>query len=134
MYPLMDRTIPYSVAMPQRVAKDEEESTVSATAKLLGANLEALMKAHPDLSSNPKLSKKTKLSTSTISRLRNGGVEATMATLEVLSAAFHVEPWQLLVAGIDPGNLPVLMSESEAERKLRDHLRELLKEMRETAR
>lgn len=130
----MDYAITYSHAMAQRDTETDEESTASSTAKVLGKNLTTLMAAHKDLNSNPKLAKKTKLSGSTISRMRNGQVDANLDTLERLSQAFHVEPWQLLVPNVEAGNLPVLMPISEAERKLHDRLRELAKEMKESTR
>lgn len=87
------------------------------------------MASHSDLSSNPKLAKKTGLGTGSISRLRNGEVDPTLSTLEKLSKAFDVAAWQLLVPNIDPGNLPALLSASEAERKLWESLRQVAKEM-----
>jgi transcriptional regulator with XRE-family HTH domain len=127
--PPMDRGIPYSSFMPQKRGGKDEESTASSTAKVLGANLQALMASHSDLSSNPKLAKKTGLGTGSISRLRNGEVDPTLSTLEKLSKAFDVAAWQLLVPNIDPGNLPALLSASEAERKLWESLRQVAKEM-----
>lgn len=127
----MDRVIPYSRGMPRKSVIQTEESTASDTAKLFGANLSALMQAHPELGSNPKLAKKTGMSTASISRLLNGQVDATLATMEKIAAAFHVSPWQLLVPKIDPGNLPALLPHTEQERRLWERLREVAKEIKE---
>lgn len=89
------------------------------------------MASHLDLGSNPKLAKKTGLGTGSISRLRNGEVDPTLSTLEKIAKAFDLSPWQLLVPGIDPGNLPALLTASEAEKKLWDSLRQVAKEMQE---
>jgi transcriptional regulator with XRE-family HTH domain len=127
----MDRDFPYPHPMPQKRSGKDEVSTASSTAKVLGANLQALMASHSDLNSNPKLAKKTGLGTGSVSRLRNGEVDPTLSTLEKVAKAFDIAPWQLLVPGIDPSNLPALLSASEAERKLWDSLRQVAKEMRE---
>lgn len=115
--------------MAKRGPTTDEVSTASDTAKVLGKNLEALMSAHPELDSNPKLGKKTDLGTGTISRLRNGLVNANLETLGKLASAFQVEPWQLLVPNIDPGNLPVLLAATEAERRLWERMKELAKDL-----
>lgn len=128
----MDRAIPYAPVMGRKaINQKDEEPTSSGTAKVLGQNLESLMRATPELNSNPKLAKKTELGTGTISRLRNGEVDANLATLEKLAAAFHVEAWQLLVAGLDPVNLPTLQPISEQERKLYARIAEAMKVIRE---
>lgn len=121
--------------MPRRAANTAEDTVAStnasSTAKVLGENLLALMKAHPDLGSNPKLATRTKLGTGTISRLKNGQVDANLETLERLAKAFHVEPWQLLVPGLHPSNLPTLQPISEQERRLYARIAEAMKEIKE---
>lgn len=126
----MDYAILYPVEMPKKGLTDEE-TTASSTARMLGANLIRLMEAHPEVGSNPKLGKRTDLGTGTISRLRNGEVEPTTKTLEKLARAFHVEPWQLLVPNLEPGNLPTLQPVTETERRLYERLREVAKEFKE---
>lgn len=129
----MDRRLPYPTVMPPRKqSASDEESTASSTAKVLGANLNALMAHHSDLSSNPKVAKKTELGTGTISRLRNGDVDANLSTLEKLSEAFGLHPWQLLVPNLDPENVPALLPVTEQERRLYERLREVAKEIKET--
>jgi transcriptional regulator with XRE-family HTH domain len=118
--------------MPRRANDKEEASTASATAKVLGANLAALMAAHKDLNSNPKLSKKTGLGTGTLSRVRNGEVDVNLDTLEKLAKAFHVEAWQLLVPRMEPNNLPALQAISPEERRLYERLREVAKELKDS--
>lgn len=123
--------MPYPTVMPPRSVQKDELSTASDTAKVLGKNLSALMAATLDLSSNPKVAKRTGLSTSTIHRLRNGDVDATLSTLEALSKAFDLEPWQLLVVNFDPRNRPVLQPLTELERRLYARLAEVAKEIKE---
>jgi transcriptional regulator with XRE-family HTH domain len=127
----MDKGISYPTVMKRGGAQKDEELIASSTAKVLGENLARLMAAHPDLNSNPKLAAKTRLGTGTISRLRNGAVDANMDTLERMARAFQVEPWQLLVPGIDPGNLPTLQPISEQERRLYARIAEAVKGIRQ---
>lgn len=124
----MDRGLPYPSVMARRAPQQDEEGVASSTAKVLGENLAALMAAHPELNSNPKLAAKTRLGTGTISRLRNGMVDANLDTLERMATAFGVAPWQLLVPGIDPTNPPTLQPVSERERRFYERLRDVLKE------
>lgn len=126
-YPLLDREFPYALLM----ARTSDESTASNTAKVFADNLNALMAAHPDLGSNPKLSKKTGLGTGSLSRFRNGEVDPNLGTLEKVAGAFHVEVWQLLVPHLDPANLPALQPLSESERRLYARLAEAVKEIKE---
>jgi transcriptional regulator with XRE-family HTH domain len=114
--------------MTSKAPKDEE-STASDTAKVLGANLAALMASNEELNSNPKVSKKTGLGTGSISRLRNGDVDANLSTLEKIARAFDLAPWQLLVPGLDPGNLPALLAATETEKLLWERLKAMAKEL-----
>jgi transcriptional regulator with XRE-family HTH domain len=81
----MDRAFPYPVVM--------ERSKASRT---LADNINRLMASRLDLDSNPKLGKRSGLPVSTLSRLRNGNVEATLQVVERLAAAFGVEPSALI--------------------------------------
>lgn len=95
---------------------------------MFGRNLTQLMAAHAELCSNPKLSKKTGLGTGTISRLKNGAVDATLSTVEAIAKAFDVQPWQLLVDGFDPKTLPTLQPLTERERQLYERWRDLARD------
>lgn len=129
----MDRVFPDTSYMSRKVTPRDEESLASSTAKVLGANLQALMTANSELGSNPKLAKKTDLGTGTISRLRNGEVDANLSTLQKIASAFDLQPWQLLVPGLDPAHPPVLRHPSEEERKLYARIEQLAREMKEGA-
>lgn len=83
--PPMDRAFPYSLRMDQ-----------SKASRLLAENLNRLMASRMDLDSNPKLSKRSGVPVSTLSRLRNANVEATLQVVERLAAAFGVEPSRLI--------------------------------------
>jgi transcriptional regulator with XRE-family HTH domain len=139
-YPQMDRVFPQTCGMVDNPKNSKSgEHPRHGTAIVLGANINALMKASapkpgqrpegPDLSSNPKLAKKTKLGTGTISRLRNGTVNANLETLEVIARAFDVQPWQLLVPDMEPGNAPVLQTAGDSERDLYRQFKTIAKQV-----
>jgi hypothetical protein len=98
----------------------------NATRLTLASNLNRLMEVHLSLNSNPKMAKRTGLGLGTIARARNADVAVTVDTLEVLAECFDLQPWQLLVHGLDPLNPPVLRSMSVAESDLFDRLRKVI--------
>lgn len=128
----MDKRRPYPTFMSRRSTSKDEVPTVSAAALVLGGNLSVLMRSNKDLDSNPKVAKKTGLSTSSVSRLLNGQVDATLETVERIAQAFQVAPWQLLVPNIEPDNLPALQPRTKHEQRLLEGVRELARVMRET--
>lgn len=105
----------------------------SKTAQALADNLNRLMKARADLDSNPKLGKRSGLSVSTLSRLRNGNVEATLQVVERLADAFAISPARLL--DTDPAAWPFSQELHAAVSRLQpDHLVILENVMRATLR
>lgn len=96
------------------------------TERILADNLNRLMAERWALDSNPKLSAVTKLSTSTISRLRNAAAACTLDTLDLLAEAFEIWPWQLLVPNLDPANFPVLRTLSAEEAMMYERLRSVI--------
>lgn len=59
----------------------------------------------------------------TIGRLLTGETSATVDTIYGVAKSFGLESWQLLVAGMDPKNPPVLQPLSPQERAFYDNLR-----------
>jgi len=115
--------------MATKEGKGTKAGSPRKTAKVLGENVSALMAATPDLSSNPKMKKATGLSTSTLSRMRNGLVDANLDTLELIAAAFDIQPWQLLVPNLQPKNLPVMLIAGEREQALYKRFRTVAEEI-----
>lgn len=101
-------------------------SEVKATKHTLAANLNRLMDTHLSLSSNPKLAKRSGLGIGTIARTRNADVSVNLDTLDSIAACFDLQPWQLLVHGLDPLHPPVLRSLSAAEADLFERLRSVI--------
>jgi transcriptional regulator with XRE-family HTH domain len=68
------------------------------------------MRARPDLDLLPKIvaASDKRLSNGTLDRIRRGASATDIDTLEELAATFGVEPWQLLVEGLNPQALQVL--------------------------
>lgn len=103
---------------------------------VLRRNLKALMdKAEQDgdkdLSKQIRLGKKAGVAQATIGRiLSSEGENASIETVTSLARAFGLEGWQLLVAGMDPANPPVLQPVSKAERALYDRIKDLAKDLR----
>lgn len=123
----MDRVFPYACVVADTPDMDTDESSHS-TESVLAVNLKALMAAHPELGSNPKLGKKTGLGASGISRLVNGH-NASLKTVDALAEAFGLHAWQLLVPHLDPKNPPVVQPVSEKERALYERFKEVAKEL-----
>lgn len=90
---------------------------------VLAQNLAALMAAHPLLTSQQAVAAAAKragytVDQKTVSRVLRAEVSVQLVTLEALARAFEVEPYQLLVPGLDPRNPQVLRRLSEAEERL----------------
>jgi DNA-binding Xre family transcriptional regulator len=89
----------------------------------LGKNLAALMRRTPALSSPKKLAARIGTSKSTVERIREGAVACQLDTLQAIAKAFELQPWQLLVPGLDPSNAPMLRHEDERLKALYASLR-----------
>jgi transcriptional regulator with XRE-family HTH domain len=78
--------------------------------QILSDNLKALMGARPDLDRLPKIVEASgkRLSNGTLDRIRRGASATDIDTLEELASTFGVEPWQLLVEGLNPQAVHVL--------------------------
>lgn len=75
-------------------------------------------------SSQGELFRKSGVAQATIGRILSGeGENARIETVEKLARAYGLEGWQLMVAGMDPSNPPVLQPLSKEERSLYDRLR-----------
>ena len=95
--------------------------------RVLQDNLNALMRAHSSLSTNTKVATKAMVGSGTISRLRNAEVAASTDMLDALATAFALQPWQLLLPGLDPENLSELPSMSADERELFEKIKQLIR-------
>jgi len=64
--------------------------------EILANNLRALMGAHPELGTLPKVTARSGVSNGTLDRIRRAAVATRVDELEPLGRAFGVEAWELL--------------------------------------
>lgn len=103
-----------------RLAMDKKSFTPRAVLRI---NLKALMGAGGP-ASQMELARKSGVGQATIGRILSPeGVDAGIETVEKIAKAYGMQGWQLLVAGMDPTNPPVLQPVSKAERALYERLR-----------
>lgn len=91
---------------------------------VLSQNLKALLTSKHGPSTQSELKRQSGLAQSTIGRALSGETAATVDTVEQIAKAYGLEAWQLLVAGMDPSNPPVLQAVSAQEKALYERLRE----------
>jgi transcriptional regulator with XRE-family HTH domain len=65
----------------------------------------------------------TGLSQSSIGRILNKQVDATISSLDVLAHLYKLQSWQLLVLDMQPSNPPVLKEVSEKEREFYERIK-----------
>lgn len=85
---------------------------------VLAANLRALMsRQQPEMTEHElaRLARRHggELSQSTVHRMLHGQTSCGVDHLATLAMVFELEPWQLLVQDLDPGDPPVLASVSK---------------------
>lgn len=80
------------------------------------------MKARPGLSTQAKLGQAAGVDQRTIGRILNCEHAPTAAQIEKIARAFSIEPWQLLLPQLDPGDPPTHVlrrSEDDAWQSMR---------------
>lgn len=98
---------------------------------VLQQNLRALMKTKDGPHTQGELFRKSGVAQATIGRILAGdGENARIETVDRLAKAYGLEAWQLMVAGMDPTNLPVLQPITKEERALYERLKDLSSDLR----
>lgn len=64
---------------------------------ILAANLRAMMAAHPELNTLPKITAASGVSNGTLDRIRRAVVSTRVDELERIGRAFGLEAWELLL-------------------------------------
>jgi hypothetical protein len=79
--------------------------------QILSTNLKGLMAERPGLETIKKvvLASDSKLSNGKVGRIVKASHTTDIDTLRDLAAVFSLEPWQLLVEGLNPASPPVLI-------------------------
>lgn len=85
---------------------------------VLWANVQALMVHKYGTENLTRLAAEAKIGPGTVTRIKKADTSVGLDVLEKLSKTFGVEPWQLLVPGMEPENPPVLQPVTKAERDL----------------
>lgn len=91
--------------------------------RVLAQNLKTLMAANAD-ESQSALKRRSGVAQATIGRiLGDHGENARVETIDRLARAYNLQAWQLLIAGLEPSNPPILRTASAQEKALYDRLR-----------
>lgn len=94
---------------------------------VLASNLKALMELRK--LSQMELHRRSRVAQATIGRILREETAADVDTISALAKGLDLEPWQLLIPNIDPGNPPVLQPISTRERELYQRLRETVQDL-----
>jgi transcriptional regulator with XRE-family HTH domain len=65
----------------------------------------------------------------TATRLKEQRTSVGLDVIDQIAVAFQVDPWQLLVPGMNPSNPPVLRQANDAERELYKRLLQVAKDL-----
>jgi transcriptional regulator with XRE-family HTH domain len=94
---------------------------------VLAANLKVLMAANNH--SQGDVHRHTGIAQSSIGRIINMQVDATIGTLESIADLYHLQAWQLLVQDFDHTNPPMLKQISDKEKEFYDKIKLAAKEI-----
>jgi transcriptional regulator with XRE-family HTH domain len=97
--------------------------------QVLANNLKALMASHRNLDNFKKIVAAGGPSNGTLDRIRRMDASATVDTLDSLAKVFGIDPWQLMVPGLDPTNPPLLSHIAEAQIRLFEQFKQAFKEL-----
>lgn len=88
--------------------------------QVVAQNLTNLMEAHMPLagSKHKTLAEAAGVSLSTVQRICNQEVGATIDVLEALASVFHLSVYQLLIPSLDVGNPQVVQGATKEEERL----------------
>lgn len=114
--------IPVKVHMPLFFRQDA--AMPSDIKQTLADNLVRLMhKDDAHTMTQAELARRSKVDQRYIGRLLKAEFNASVKVLERLARSFDLQPWQLLVPGLDPHN-PPFNHVTEAEKRLYERLKE----------
>lgn len=99
--------------------------------EVLAENLSALMRDRPRLDTFKKIVAAGVPSNGTLDRIRRKKAGCSVDQLDALADVFDLEPWQLLIPGLQPNNPPIVRDVTDAERRLWKRLDGLMQELGE---
>lgn len=96
------------------------------TKETLWRNVSALMHQHWGKEHLARLQREAGIALGTVSRLKACETSVGLDVLERVASVFGLQPWQLLVPGLDPANPPTLQPVTPEERQLYERLRAVM--------
>lgn len=97
--------------------------------RTLALNVKALMARTGGPSTQGELHRRSGVAQATIGRILKGDQTARVETVAMIAKAYGLEPWQLLVPGMDPTNPPTLKAASKEEQALYDRLKQAAQDL-----
>lgn len=76
--------------------------------EVVSENIRSLMAAHPVLTSQSEIARHCEIPQRTVGRIINCETQANLGSIVGIATAFGIEPWQLLVPGLNPEKPPHL--------------------------
>lgn len=120
-------------SQPQMVCRTAHnhamDSDIFKPRQVLAQNIAGLMGTREGPKTHTDLAAKSGVAQGTIGRILKCEVDARIDTVSNLAGAYGLEAWQLMVAGMNPTNPPVLMPVSEREKALYASLRAVAHEI-----
>lgn len=109
---------------PHAVAHHRHDVSVNSqgTKHVLWANVAALMRHRYGHENLTRLATDCKIGPGTASRIKAQETSVGIDVLEKIGDFFGLDPWQLLVPGLDPATPPALRPVGAAERELYERL------------
>jgi hypothetical protein len=84
--------------------------------QVLWANVSALMRHHWGAENLSRLSREAGIALASCTRIKEQQTSIGIEVVGRIADAFHLQPWHMLVPGLDPANPPVLyLSKGEAD-------------------
>lgn len=97
--------------------------------RVIWENLTALMESHWGAVNLNQLAREAGIGPASVTRIKNQETSIGIDVLEKLASIFDLQPWQLLVPGLNPGNLPVLSVGGKTEQIFYKTLESIRKEI-----
>ena len=97
--------------------------------RVIWENLTALMESHWGAVNLNQLAREAGIGPASVTRIKNQETSIGIDLLEKLASIFDLQPWQLLVPGLNPGNLPVLSVGGDTEQIFYKTLESIRKEI-----
>lgn len=98
---------------------------------VLWRNVQALMRKHYGAENLSRLARECDIGLGTATRIKQQQTSVGLEIVDKLAEHFGLQPWQLIVPGLDPDNPPTLLPVTPSERQLYERLRQAVKEFKD---